>query len=667
MLRLLSVTAPVVGAVSTFGREGAPGVSKALQDVIAILAQFRENIQTAHTEDAKSYEGVACKCHDKVDGLTSNLGSMAITAASIDTATTTIDLMVTEIAAQKDNIQRETTVMDDTTKLEQEQAKAWREQEAKLSKAAGENESAVLALEGAQTALGADHPVIAKMVEDMLSESSGAVAGLRQKLGKGNYTRKKNNGENVDTIVKAKAAIKLAQQAKKTAEASYASAKNDLILKQEEMKDLSGQLKRLNKFCEAQAHDWDKQSSVRDADFDAVGKGIEALGGTPVLLQDNTDRSFTGANPFESFKHVNSRVAFLQRAGDAADVALAREAIEYKVSNRHLWQSPAAQRNTFRALVQTGKEVGSKALMLFQEHVDASMAQGGGQDPLAGAKVLLRKLISDMQKEQYADNLEQGECQATLTEATTKRNNAISNAAVLKAESESIGEQVTTWQSEWDDQEKIFSTEKASADDIESNTIPLENSSYKSTKGELEVALGQLKNAVQILKAHFSGSQRSTGTESDHPDGDTGAEFGRKTGNDRGSGTQSTGVIQLIETEVAKVQKSLATRRAKNISNLESFTGQARDARGAQAAGAERMRWLKLNIAKSNKEFAMKIEEMKAELATATRNGRTVQDLEPCGIQTDRTAKRESEVVALKAAWAILHPDNPNAPVFPVA
>jgi len=660
MLRILSI-APIVGVLAENAQ--APGVSKALQDVISILEQFRENIQTAHTEDAKMYEDVACKCHDKVDGLTSETGSMSNTAAAIDTATATIDAMVAEIAAQTENIERETTTMNDTTKLEQEQAKAWTEQEAVLSKAAGENESAVLALEGAQTALGAEHPVITKMVEDMLSESSDTLAELRQKLGKGNHTRKKNNKENVATIVSAKDAIKAAEQAKADAEASYASAKNDLVLKQEEMKDLSGQLKRLNKFCEAQAHDWDKMSAIRDADFDSVGAAITALGGTPSLLQVQT--AFAGSNPFESFKHTNARVAFLQKASDAAAAALQKESVELNVANTHLWQSPAAQRNALRSLVQVGSETGNKSLMLFQEHVDASMKAATGQDPLAGAKVLLRKLIGDIQKEQYLDNLEQGECQATLTEAKTKRDNALSNASVLKAETEAMGEQVTAYQTEWDEQKVIFTGEKSTADDLQDVTIPEENSTYQATKAELETALGQLQEALQILKAHFSGSKRGTGEASTHPDGETGAEFGRKTGNDRGSGTQSTGVIQLIETEVAKIKKSLADRRAKNISNLEDFNAQKRDARGAQAAAAERMKWLKMNIAKLNKEFATKIEEMKVELGVSTENGRVVQELEPCGIQTDRRAKREQEIVALKKAWAILHPDNPNAPEFP--
>jgi len=532
-----------------------------------------------------------------------------------------------------------------------------------LSKAAGENESAVLALEGAQTALGADHPVITKMVNDMLQESADTLGELRQKLGKGNYTRKKNNNENVDTIVKAEAAIKAAEQAKADAEASYSQAKNDLVLKQEEMKDLSGQLKRLNKFCEAQAHDWDKMSATRDADFDAVGTAIVALGGKAVLLQVRSNT----ANPFESFKHANARVAFLQKAATVAANNLKLESTELNDANGRLWQSPAAQRNALRGLVQIGSETGNKALMLFQEHVDASMQASAGQDPLAGAKVLLRKLIGDIQKEQYLDNLEQGECQATLTEAKTKRDNALSNAGVLKAESESMGEQVTQYQTEWDEQKLIFTGEKSTADDLQDVTIPEAQTTYAATKAELETALGQLQNALQVLKAHFSGSKRSTGDASTHPDGETGAEFGRKTGNDRGSGTQSTGVIELIDNEVAKIKKSLADRRAKNISNLEDFNALKRDARGAQAAGAERMRWLKTNIARLNKEFATKIEEMKVELASATENGRAVQELEPCGIQQDRRAKREQEIVALKKAWAILHPDNPNAPEFPVA
>merc|ERR1719188_197676 len=666
MLRVLSVAAPLVGAVASAEKAQAPGPSKALADVISILEQFRENIQTAHTEDAKMYETVACKCHDKVDGLTSETGSMATCAAAIDDATATIDAMVAEIATQTENIARETTTLNDTTKLEKEQAFAWSEQEAVLSKAAGENESAVLALEGAQTALGAEHPAITKMVEDMLKESSDTLAEIRQKLGKGNYTRKKNNKENFDTIESAKAAITAAEDAKATAEASYASAKTDLVLKQEEMKDLSAQLKRLNKFCEAQAHDWDKMSSVRDADFDSVGAAITALGGTPSLLQVMQGTAFSGPNPFESFKHGNARVAFLQKAGDAAAVALKRESAELDVANKKLWQSPAAQRNAIRSLVQTGKDIQSKSLALFQEHVDASMTASSGQDPLAGAKVLLRKLIGDIQKEQYLDNLEQGECQATLTEAKTKRDNALSNEAVLKAEAEEMGETVTQYQTEWDEQKLVYTGEKATAEDLHDNTIPTENSTYQATKAELDTALGQLQQALQILKAHFSGSKRSTGEESTHPDGETGAEMGRKTGNDRGSGTQSTGVIQLIETEVAKIKKSLADRRAKNISNLESFNAQARDSRGAQAAAAERMKWLKMNISKLNKEFATKIEEMKVELATATKNGRVVQELEPCGIQNDRRAKREQEIVALKKAWAILHPDNPNAPEFPV-
>lgn len=101
---------------------------------------------------------------------------------------------------------------------------------------------------------------------------------------------------------------------------------------------------------------------------------------------------------------------------------------------------------------------------------------------------------------------------------------------------------------------------------------------------------------------------------------------------------------------------------------LAGLRKQVQDLSATAASAKARYTFLDGSIKKETAAFNEALVELSGRVDTASSNARCVQELEPCGVQTDTRAKREAEIAALKDAWSKLAEgtdmENPWGEVF---
>jgi len=315
-------------------------------------------------------------------------------------------------------------------------------------------------------------------------------------------------------------------------------------------------------------------------------------------------------------------------------------------------QSGAAQRNTLRSLVRFGEKNGMTELLQFKEMLKSK------KDPLLGAKQLLRKLIEKMTTEMSADQGEMNMCVTTLSDCKVKRDFALEEVSKLKVEAEELGMSVEEDKKEFASKANEFKENQDDANVKQEIIIPEMEQSYDETKAELTKEKGMLHQAIVILRKHFGVEENDM--RADAKDSASGltegvteqsTSAGRKVGA-RGQ-TQSMGqsIVHMLNSFLEQRVSELKGLRSKHIEALAGERKLKQDLSATAAGARSRTKYLKATIAKETAAFEAKIEELQGRLDAAAINGRCVQKLEPCGVQTDMRAKREAEMQALKDAW----------------
>jgi len=257
--------------------------------------------------------------------------------------------------------------------------------------------------------------------------------------------------------------------------------------------------------------------------------------------------------------------------------------------------------------------------------------------------------------------LDQGEmnaCSTQLAGCKTKRDFALEEVSKLKVEAEELGASVEDDKAEFKQQAVTFKDNQDDANEKTEVTIPDMESAYATNKAELTKQKTWLHQAVVILRKHFGIEENDLRAEAkDSASGLTegvteqSTSAGRKTGA-RGQ-TQSMGqtIVHMLNDFLDQRKTELKGLRQAHIKALAGERKLKQDLSAAAGAAKARTEYLQATIEKETAAFYAKIDELQARLDAAAINGRCVQKLEPCGVQTDMRAKREAEMKALKEAW----------------
>jgi len=607
---LISVVLPAASALTA----GPAGLS----DMIAQLESMKNNVQTLHNDDADMYEEVACHCDSQHEQLTKT--DIPDESKRINEAAATIEEKTALKKQEETDLARNEEFLDETKKTEAEQAAAWTKRDAELRAAIAESTQAANALGAAKLVLAA-HPEILQMVEQMESEVSATLLEYNTAKTDESNERDQQNKSNTDNITKAKDDISKGKAAISGAKAAIAQAKSDLLAGEEELTNFSNQLKELAKYCEAQASDWDEVSANRSKDFSVLSIAVNVL---------SCGREECGAT------------------GSAAPAFL-----QVKTKQQKLGQSENARRAAIRGLARLGEKLGDKSLMQVKQFLTAKL----GKDPLLKVKKLIRNLITKLMEEQAEDQAGMNECTLQLQKCKSKRDFSLEDAAKLKLEAEALGIAVEEDKAEFFEQQKTYQKQHNVAQTFVQDTIPTRISTYDKTKQELETEKMWISKAIGILQAHFGVSDNELAAKEESIAIPGAPESDRTVGN-RGE-TQSTGarVVNMFKDFLADRKSQLKTLRDEHTAALKEERTLQADAASTAAGAKARAEELFARIAKNEAKFSATVEGLQSETDTAAMNGRCVQELEPCGVQTDRRAKREAEMQALKDAWDVLNKD----------
>lgn len=602
-----------------------------LADMIANLDGMKENVQTLHNSDADSYEKVSCYCDKESKQLTDD--NIPTAATNVNNAAATIEKQTARKEQEQLDLAQNEADKLAAEKMEQEQLDAWTKRSSELSAAIAETTQAANALGSAKDVLG-DHASLMKLVDDMMAEVSTNLKDYNKAKtdeGADRDSQHQTYSSNIKTYT---ADIKSGKEAIADAKKQIGEAQTDLLENEADLKKFSTQLTDLTKYCEEQAADWDSASASRSKDFHVLTLAINVLS----CGQEECGADASGGS-------------FLQKS----------------MTTKHksaLGQSENAKRAAVMSLARLGQRLGEKSMV----DLGTVMKNALGRDPLLKVKKLIRGLIEKLIKEQAADTAQMGECAAQLEECTLKRDDALEFAAKLRLEAEGLGAKTEADKEEAGVQEGLFEEGYNTASELGTITIPTMIKNYDDSKAELTRQKEWISKAIGILQAHFGTSDNQLRAEpvSNTPDSMSTASEGqqreegavdRKTGG-RGE-TQSAGasVVRMFKTWLTQRKSDLKTLKTEHVVALKDSRMLKND-NDSNAAGAKsRFAELSARIEADTSKFNAAIAELDSQLEKARQNGRCVQQLEPCGVQTDRRAKREAEMAALKNAWDILNKD----------
>lgn len=596
-----------------------------LSGVINQLTTMRNGVQVLHDDDAEAYEQVACHCEDETNKLSAEeTGSIPTAAALIQKSAATVEDRDAFIEKSVVDLAANRAELAEFERVEKEQVAAWNKRKAQLNADIDEVTQAANALAAAQNFL-SEHPEIVKLVEEMNTDVTSSLKGYNKDLGDETAARQSQNEAYITNTDNEKLQISQGEKDIDEAEGVKAKATETMLSAESDIKELSTQLNDLVKYCDVQAHDWDKFSAKRQEDYQVLSIAINILS--------------CGA---ESCDSQGDAPMFLQMG------ARRREGVTTR-----LQQSPAAKKAMLRSLVRMGQETGNKDLMMFQQFLK--------RDPLLGAKRLIRKIIEKLTKEAALDQGEMNVCATALAECKTKRGFAMEHVEKAKVALEELSfsmeedknefaEKASEWKENWD-----------GASEVSHVDIPTLIQTYDTTKAQLTEEKNWLSEAILVLRKHFgvednnlaAGPKDSSSGLENTPGAGT-IKGGRKTGN--AGDTQSTGarVVNMLQQNLDERKEQLSQLRENHVKELAGMRQQKADLTATAAGAKARYDYLEKEIEKETALFSEKLMELQGKLDVAASNGRCVQELEPCGVQMDRRAQREQELVALKEAWKIL-------------
>jgi len=291
------------------------------------------------------------------------------------------------------------------------------------------------------------------------------------------------------------------------------------------------------------------------------------------------------------------------------------------------------------------------------------------KDPLLPAKQLLRKLIEKLVTEQAMDQGEQNGCVTELTTCTNKRDFALEMATKARLAAEELGQSVEQSKAEFAEKANAAADDSNDASEISHIDIPNLVQAYSDQKDALTQDKSWLQEALVVLRKHFGVEVNSLRADAEASEsgmeGDRVSKVGERTTGERGdTQSASASLVNLLQENVDKIAAQLKKLRETHVNTLSEQRQTVTDLSASAGASSARAEFLQGLIAKETASFNAELEELQGKLDIAAENGRCVQELEPCGVQTDKRAKREEEIKALKEAWTALHPEGEAFPEF---
>jgi len=454
-------------------------------------------------------------------------------------------------------------------------------------------------------------------------------ASLRKKLGA--------NQKAMDSLDKSIA--KLAKE--------IAKHREDLVTSQGVLQDDELYLKDLTARCEDRANDYDQRSSMRGDELAALSAALKVLKGdvkgranavnkrallqeAPVAVKPVVKVSTPVA------KDTMKTVSFLQEDQQSQGfLALSQEGRKQKALD---------------VLRAEGKRIKSFALTSLADKVSA--------DPFKKVKGLIQKLIERLLTESRNEATKKGFCDTELGKARTDRDFRYQEArdlsaelAGLEAKRDALSEEIKQLKSDIKAETKALKeTTKEREDEKKANAKTL-----KTAKEGLDA----VNEAILVLKSFYKQAAKAAFVQASPLDEDTaGAGF---SGNYKGKQSGAQAVFALLETIASDFDRTVRKTEEAEHSAHREYVDFSQAAQSSIAGKTTKQELDEQDLATTKNSINTKTNDMQTAVDLLDKALQELEELKPTCIDTgmsysERVAKREEEIKALKNALQILAP-----------
>jgi len=392
------------------------------------------------------------------------------------------------------------------------------------------------------------------------------------------------------------------------AQEKKATAEGNLIQISKSAKEIEAALDAMNRYCARGQKDHEIEMKTRKHDLDAIEAAIKILS---QISSTGGDISFLQVN--DSHKHL-SNGSRLKTSADLRSIEVV-----------HLLRRLARKVQSI-AIAQLASEVASA------EHVKAH----DGADPFSRARLLIRDLIQQLEKEMNKDRSRKQWCDSQLEQTVPKKedlqqSNQEAAARLDKAKSESVvlKEEIAELQTEIARLEKLQKT----MNDVRAE----QHDGYSTAKAELEKDIRGVREAVRLLRGYYSADDTKSGKQT--------GDFERVMGS-----------LEDVETDLEKYLAEIETREDTAVDDYSKLSMENKMSRNAYEKESRQKEKASASYDKAVLDLTSDLDAGHNELDSVNKYLRTIRGA--CQLQPEswdeRKVRREAEVAGLKKALEML-------------
>lgn len=466
----------------------------------------------------------------------------------------------------------------------------------------------------------------------------------------------------------------MAEELKET----VAKAKENLVTSEGLLKDDQLYLKDLTLKCEDAGKDWDNRVTLRTEELQVLSHALEVLQEEfmdvlkpKLLLQKakavqgtasgihEAEGTETSGRETAKKAHANSFLEIDSKTPRARGLRLLEKVVpsELQVAAAHAAEFQVRQAKVASFLTTEARRIKSQALASFAGTLSGSTELGAAEDPFKKVKDLIQGLLERLLKEAAEEATKKGFCAVEIGKVTMDRDARLADVKKLNTQVAAL----ETSKSELTAHVEMLTEAMAEIEDALKSNAKIRTEDKAQNLKDIEMAkegLPAIKNAISILKDYYKKAGKSFLQASPVDEDTAGTGFKKYEGKQEGA----TGIIGLLEVIQSDFEKTLEMTTAAEAKSAAEFVEFERSAK-VDLAGKEMTKTLdKQDIEFATISIEKKMDDLKMNMKLVDTANLEYQELVPMCLDTgmsysERVAKREEEMEALKKALCLLDPE----------
>jgi len=372
-------------------------------------------------------------------------------------------------------------------------------------------------------------------------------------------------------------------------------------------------------------------------------------------LQTAADHEATVASREEELKVIGVAKKILQETSSGA----VSQSYDFLQMNSQMRTSTdLAKSEVLTAVKGLARRTHSAALAQLASKMSVVMQYGGANqaDVFAKIKGLVQDMIAKLEKEAEEDAAEKAYCDEEMAKTEAKKQELDDEIAKLTSKIDKAAAKSTRLKGEVKEaQATLAALAKTTA---EMNKLRQEqNADYKQAKSDLELGLGGVQKALEVLREYYGGAAAMI--QSDSSFGAFMQQPAKPAKHEKSSGAGGS-IIGILEVCESDFSKNLAAEEAQESDSVESYESQTQENKITKTTNEQDVKYKTQEFKGLDKEITElngDKETSGTELAAVMEYYSKIKDRCVAKPETyeERTKRRNAEIEGLKQALQILN------------